>query len=61
MKNDLWMSLAGIAVDILFVFRLAAQKDRNEKPDTNDDDNSLLMLLKNNFGIVGTRLWRILL
>ena len=35
------LSIAGIVVDILFVIRLAAQKDRNEKPDTNAQKYSL--------------------
>ena len=41
------LSIAGIAVDILFLLAFQAKKDRNEKPDANADYFSLSMLLKN--------------
>ncbi len=40
------MSIAGIAVDILFLLAFEAKKDRNEKPDANADYLYRLMLLK---------------
>ena len=42
------LNIAGIAVDILFLLAFEAKKDRNEKPDTNADYFSVLMLLRNN-------------
>ena len=46
MRKVSMLNIAGIAVDILFLLAFEAKKDRNEKPDANAADFSLLMLLE---------------
>lgn len=46
MRKVSMLNIAGIEVDILFLLAFEAKKDRNEKPDTNADYFSVLMLLE---------------